>query len=83
MPGPLTTTAAQPPLPNIVFILGDDQGLWALGCAGNTEIRTPHLDALAAGGTRLENFFCVSPVCPARANLMTGQIPSGTVCTTT
>ncbi|ALE04934.1 sulfatase [Arthrobacter sp. ERGS1:01] len=63
--------------PNIVFILSDDQGPWALGCAGNPEIRTPHLDALAAEGTRLENFFCVSPVCsPARASLMTGQIPS-------
>jgi len=63
--------------PNIVFILSDDQGPWALGCAGNDEIVTPHLDALAAEGTRLENFFCVSPVCsPARASLMTGQIPS-------
>ncbi|PRB41684.1 sulfatase [Arthrobacter sp. MYb23] len=63
--------------PNIIFILSDDQGAWALGCAGNTEIQTPHLDALAARGTRLENFFCVSPVCsPARASLMTGDIPS-------
>ena len=63
--------------PNIVFILSDDQGPWALGCAGNQDIHTPTLDALAAGGTRLENFFCVSPVCsPARASLMTGQIPS-------
>ncbi|MFE4194639.1 sulfatase-like hydrolase/transferase [Paenarthrobacter sp. NPDC056912] len=63
--------------PNIIFILSDDQGAWALGCAGNPEIRTPHLDALAARGTRLENFFCVSPVCsPARASLMTGDIPS-------
>lgn len=63
--------------PNILFILSDDQGAWALGCAGNTEIHTPHLDALAARGARLENFFCVSPVCsPARASLMTGEIPS-------
>lgn len=63
--------------PNIVFILSDDQGAWALGAAGNDEIRTPHLDSLASGGTRLENFFCVSPVCsPARASLLTGQIPS-------
>lgn len=74
MTGPL---AATPTYPNIVFILSDDQGPWALGCAGNDEIRTPNLDALAAEGTRLENFFCVSPVCsPARASLMTGQIPS-------
>jgi len=62
---------------NIVFILTDDQGAWALGCAGNAEIRTPRLDALAAGGVRFDNFFCTSPVCsPARASLMTGRIPS-------
>ncbi|MDO5753001.1 sulfatase-like hydrolase/transferase [Arthrobacter sp.] len=69
--------STSPSAPNIVFILSDDQGPWALGCAGNEEIHTPVLDALAADGTRLENFFCVSPVCsPARASLMTGQIPS-------
>ena len=48
--------------PNVIVILTDDQGYWALGCAGNEEIRTPNLDRLAASGTRVENFFCVSPV---------------------
>lgn len=63
--------------PNIVFILSDDQGPWALGCAGNQEIRTPHLDRLAAEGMRFSSFFCTSPVCsPARASLLTGRIPS-------
>lgn len=63
--------------PNIVMIVSDDQGAWALGAAGNEEIHTPHLDALAASGTRFTNFFCTSPVCsPARATLMTGQPPS-------
>ena len=66
-----------PDRPNIVFILTDDQGAWALGCAGNTEIRTPNLDALAARGTRLENYFCTCPVSsPARATILTGRIPS-------
>jgi arylsulfatase A-like enzyme len=66
-----------PDRPNVLFIVSDDQGPWALGAAGNAEIRTPTLDALAAGGTRLSNFFCTSPVCsPARASLFTGQIPS-------
>ena len=66
-----------PDQPNIVFILSDDQGPWAMGCAGNTEIRTPNLDRLAASGIRFENFFCTSPVCsPARASLLTGRIPS-------
>lgn len=63
--------------PNVLLLLSDDQGPWALGCAGNQEIRTPVLDRLAAGGARLENFFCVSPVCsPARASLLSGTIPS-------
>ncbi|WP_318614296.1 sulfatase-like hydrolase/transferase [Sporosarcina sp. YIM B06819] len=63
--------------PNIVFILSDDQGAWALGCAGNHEIRTPNLDQLASEGVRFSNFFCTSPVCsPARASLLTGKIPS-------
>lgn len=63
--------------PNILFILSDDQGAWALGSAGNGDIQTPNLDALAARGIRLGNFFCASPVCsPARATLLTGKIPS-------
>lgn len=63
--------------PNILFVLTDDQGAWALHCAGNGEIQTPHLDRLAAAGMRFENFFCASPVCsPARASLLTGTIPS-------
>lgn len=63
--------------PNIIFILTDDQGYWSLGCAGNKEIRTPNIDKLAETGVRFENFFCVSPVCsPARASILTGQIPS-------
>ena len=46
-----------PERPNIIFFLSDDQGPWAMGCAGNTEIRTPNLDRLAATGMRFENFF--------------------------
>jgi arylsulfatase A-like enzyme len=66
-----------PTRPNILFVLTDDQGPWAMGCAGNEEIRTPTLDGLAATGTRLSRFFCASPVCsPARASLLTGQVPS-------
>jgi choline-sulfatase len=66
-----------PPRPNIVFILTDDQGAWANGCYGNSEIRTPNIDRLAAGGLRFENFFCSTPVCsPSRANFLTGKIAS-------
>ncbi len=63
--------------PNIIFILADDQGAWAMHCAGNDDIKTPNLDLLAKNGIRFENFFCASPVCsPARASILTGEIPS-------
>ena len=63
--------------PNLLFILTDDQGAWAMHCAGNSDIQTPNLDRLASQGTRFENFFCASPVCsPARASILTGCIPS-------
>lgn len=70
-------TSARQPAPNIIMIVSDDQGPWALGAAGNAEIRTPVLDALAARGVRLSRFFCASPVCsPARASLLTARVPS-------
>ncbi|NQT91154.1 MAG: sulfatase-like hydrolase/transferase [Lentisphaerae bacterium] len=63
--------------PNILIIMSDDQGPWAMGCAGTPELSTPTLDRLAAEGTRFENCFCASPVCsPARASFLTGRIPS-------
>ena len=63
--------------PNVLFILSDDQGPWAMRCAGNDEIITPALDGIAAAGIRFTDFFCTSPVCsPARASLLTGDIPS-------
>lgn len=63
--------------PNILFILSDDQGPWAMRCAGNSELITPNLDRLALTGIRFSNFYCASPVCsPARATLLTGRIPS-------
>lgn len=71
----MSTTQKQPK--NILFILTDDQGAWAMHCAGNDDIHTPNLDRLAASGVRYENFYCVSPVCsPARASILSGKIPS-------
>ena len=62
---------------NVVFILTDDQGVWAAGCYGNPEIRTPNIDRIANTGARFENFFVASPVCsPSRASFLTGRIPS-------
>lgn len=63
--------------PNILFILSDDQGAWAMHCAGTPELITPSLDRLAREGMMLDSFYCASPVCsPARASLLTGRMPS-------
>ena len=62
---------------NVIFILTDDKGVWAAGCYGNPEIRTPNIDRLAESGMRFENFFVATPVCsPSRATLFTGRISS-------
>ncbi len=62
---------------NVVFLLTDDQGIWAAGCYGNPEIRAPNIDRLAAEGMRFERFFVATPVCsPSRATLLTGRVPS-------
>ncbi len=65
---------AAAPRPNILFILADDLGSHDVGWRGSI-IKTPHLDRLALGGARLEQFY-VQPVCsPTRAALMTGRYP--------
>lgn len=62
------------PSTNILILLSDEQDARALGCAGHPWVHTPHLDALAAGGTRFTNAFTPSPICvPARASLATGR----------
>jgi arylsulfatase A-like enzyme len=62
--------------PNIVFILADDLGWGDLGCYGSLHIRTPHLDALAAGGIRFTDAYSPSPWCsPARMGIYTGRHP--------
>lgn len=61
------------PRPNIVFIMADDLGYGDLGCYGQKLIRTPHLDRLAAEGTRFTQCYAGSTVCaPSRCCLMTG-----------
>jgi arylsulfatase A-like enzyme len=48
-----------------------------LGCAGHPTLRTPHIDSIAASGTRFDRFYVASPVCmPNRASLLTGRYPS-------
>src|SRR5215471_17813313 len=61
--------------PNIVYIVADDLGWKDVGFNGATDLKTPNLDALAAGGARLVQFY-VQPMCtPTRAAIMTGRYP--------
>lgn len=63
--------------PNVVMIMTDNHGAWTLGCYGNSEIRTPHIDRLAREGTLFEQAFASNPVCsPTRATVLTGLLPS-------
>ena len=59
---------------NTLILLTDEQDAHALSCAGHPFVKTPHLDALAARGTRFTQALTPSPICvPARAALATGR----------
>jgi len=61
------------PLPNIVIIFTDDQGWADIGTQGAQGFKAPHLDQLAAEGTRFTSFYVSQPVCSAsRTALLTG-----------
>jgi len=65
-----------PRKPNFIIILTDDQGYGDLSCMGAPDLKTPHLDALAASGVRFTDWYANAPVCsPTRASLMTGRYP--------
>jgi len=65
--------------PNIVLILADSVGAWMLPCYGNKEIRTPHIDRLAATGTRFLNHYAGAPIPAAgRTALLTGRFSGET-----
>ena len=59
--------------PNIIYILADDLGYGDLGCYGQTEIKTPNLDQMAAEGIMFTQHYAGNTVCaPSRCVLMTG-----------
>ncbi|HUQ72618.1 MAG TPA: arylsulfatase [Planctomycetaceae bacterium] len=69
----LSTMSAAADKPNIVFILSDDLAQGDVGCYGQTKIKTPRLDRMAADGTRFTQAYCGTTVCaPSRSSLMTG-----------
>lgn len=59
--------------PNVIAIVTDDQGRWAMGAYGNPEIHTPNMDRIAAEGALFTNAITATPVCsPSRASYLTG-----------
>ncbi len=73
---PLALAAQQAAKPNFIVITLDDLGCTDLGCYGARDIKTPHIDALAADGIRFTNWYSNAPVCaPARASILTGLYP--------
>ncbi|MCF7954646.1 MAG: arylsulfatase [Phycisphaerae bacterium] len=59
--------------PNIIVILADDQGWGDLGVSGNSNVSTPNIDRLAAGGVRFDRFYVCAVCSPTRAELLTGR----------
>ncbi|OHB79418.1 MAG: hypothetical protein A2Z25_21375 [Planctomycetes bacterium RBG_16_55_9] len=60
--------------PNIVFLLTDDHRWDAMGCAGNSVVQTPNMDAMAYDGVRFTNTFVTTSICAcSRASIFTGQ----------
>jgi arylsulfatase A-like enzyme len=60
---------------NVMFIVADDMGWGDLSCFGG-DIKTPHLDQMAAQGAKLTSFYTTASVCtPSRYSMMTGKMP--------
>lgn len=63
--------------PNILLIMTDQQHARMMGCTGNGNLRTPHLDNLAKQGIRFDRAYCTNPVCvPSRTSMATGMMPN-------
>lgn len=67
-------TSADDSLPNMVFLMTDDQGWGDVAYNGHPKIKTPNLDAMAAAGLRFDRFYAAASVCsPTRVTCMTGR----------
>lgn len=63
--------------PNVLVIVVDDLGYAELGCQGNRDIPTPHIDSLAESGIRFTQAYVAAPYCaPSRAGFITGRYPA-------
>jgi len=67
--------------PNIIFLMSDDQDTSSMGCYGNSEVKTPHLDALSAEGVTFDRHYTTTAICMgSRANVMMGMYEYKTGC---
>ncbi|HEV3198854.1 MAG TPA: sulfatase-like hydrolase/transferase, partial [Bryobacteraceae bacterium] len=74
--GTASSRGQKRPRPNFVFLMADDHAGYVLGCDGNRQARTPHLDRLSSQSVRFARHYCNSPICtPSRQSLFTGQLP--------
>ena len=72
-----TYACAEAKQPNIVILFADDLGYGELGCQGNPQIPTPHIDSIAKNGVRFTAGYVAGPNCsPSRAGLLTGRTPT-------
>jgi arylsulfatase A-like enzyme len=79
-----TGVAAAQGKPNILFIMGDDIGIWNIGAyhRGMMAGRTPNLDKIAAEGMLFTDYYAEASCTAGRANFITGQLPIRTGMTT-
>ena len=71
---PAALAPGAPRRPNVVVLFADDLGYGELGCQGNQQIPTPHIDSIARSGVRFTDGYVTAPVCsPSRAGLITGR----------
>jgi len=71
--------SAEPPRPNIVVFIADDVSWDDFGYAGNPDVKTPHIDDLAARGIRFDQVYLTTSSCsPTRNSIMAGRYPHNT-----
>src|SRR5688572_23037859 len=71
-------SAAGAERPNVLFLMVDDLRP-ELGCYGQTEVKTPNIDALSAVGVRFERAYVQYPLCnPSRSSMLSGRYPTTT-----
>ncbi|MFN3150299.1 sulfatase [Bremerella sp.] len=73
--------SAEQSKPNIVFLFADDQSTYSVGCYGNSDVQTPHMDRLGRKGVIFDKHYNTTAICMAsRANVFTGMYEYKTGC---